>query len=737
MKLVCVLLVLSAGLFCFERANGDEPKMVRPNVVVLFSDDISARELPLYGSSVWSKPTGGNTTDPKFRASTPVLDRLATEGCWIKTAWASVVCSPSRAMMMTGRYAHLHKWWGNKTKGKYSDENGKRVTWPLYESSPMLIGHVAQSAGYKTYWAGKTQMAGDLRRFGFDQGCFTPGSLQDKDNPFTDFKLIQKKVDGEKLVLNADTGQRVDTYLQHGWYWNPHVRLMQHGGKEFQWWPNTEESKQQFGVETYGPDVELDFIFDFIDSKVADKKPFFVYHTSHLGHDGFDWLNPDSKSKWPGTPVINWDGEKYVRTTPEITGDDGKYDTHGTVTEPGIHRHVNYLDYQVWQYQNKFKELGIADNTIFIFCSDNGTSGYGKNSPDRQKGTHVPMIIHAPGMTKRGAQDVLVNMSDILPTLAELTGAEIPEDYEINGKSLAPFLFSDQPTHREWLYGYLDAKQILRGTKVMLDGKGKWWDVAVDPSDLISFPQIKDFQSVSAEHRAERDKLKAILPQFKQEIHGRNAPVAKPTTSDVSKAIFSDDFEGRTELGDGYKTARGMADAWTIRDGVLIGKQTNDDHGAVMRKELEFDDFDAEFDFRFSGGKNFNFVIDDANDKSVHAGHICRVSVFPKRIVIRDDKFGAMNLEVRRKRQSNTLIKVAQKELDDLLSRTQASGTVELKQERWYKLNVLIVGDQMTVSLDGKPIAELKSPGFDHSTKTKFGMTVNGTTIDFDNLIVK
>ena len=500
----------------------------QPNIVVVFADDISARELPLYGSRVWSPPTGGDTSDTTYRASTPVLEDLAEEGCWIRTAWASVVCSPSRAMMMTGRYAHLHKWWGNKSKGTYVDERGKEVTWPLYLSSPIQIGHVAQQAGYATYWAGKTQMAGDLNRFGFEQGCFTPGSLTNKDNPYTDFKHVVRKIDGEKQLFNADTNQPVATYQQHGWYWFPHVRLMNHDGKDFQWWPNTAESQASFGPATYGPDVELEFIFDFMEKQVAANKPFFVYHTSHLGHDAFNWLDPDAKSKWPGTPVVRWDGEQYIRTTPKVTGDAGEYETYGTVTPSGIHHHVNYLDYQTWLYQSKLNELGIADNTIFIFCADNGTSGYGKNSPDRQKGTHVPLLISAPGMTKHGRQDVLVNMSDILPTIVQLAGAKLPEDYEINGQSLVPFLFGSRTTHREWLYGYLDAKQIIRGSKVMRDGRGKWWDVEKTPHDLISYPEINDWRTVSTDHRAERDRLKAVLPRFEQQRHGKNAPAERP-----------------------------------------------------------------------------------------------------------------------------------------------------------------------------------------------------------------
>ena len=217
---------------------------------------------------------------------------------------------------------------------------------------------------------------------------------------------------------------------------------------------------------------------------------------------------------WPGTPVIQWDGEKYTRTEPSITGDDGVYETHGTVTDPGIQSHIEYLDYQMWLYRNRLQEMGIADNTVVIFCADNGTAGYGKNSHDRQKGVHVPLIIYAPGMTKHGEQDVLVNMSDLLPTIAELTGSTIPDDYAHNGESLVPFLYTDQPGHREWVYGYSRERQIIRGELVMKDGFGKWWDVSEEPADLISYREISDWNHVSEEHRAERDKLIAVLPEF-------------------------------------------------------------------------------------------------------------------------------------------------------------------------------------------------------------------------------
>lgn len=125
--------------------------------------------------------------------------------------------------------------------------------------------------------------------------------------------------------------------------------------------------------------------------------------------------------------------------------------------------------------------------------------------------------------------------------------------------SLVPFLFSNEPSHRAWLYGYRDKEQIIRGVKVMRDGRGKWWDVESTPDDLISFPLIMDWSEVSAEHRDERDRLKAILPRFDQDRNGRNAPGHDSKALEVSRGkpgatlavSCADHFDGRDALGDG------------------------------------------------------------------------------------------------------------------------------------------------------------------------------------------
>ncbi len=525
--------VLSIAAVVAPQASSAAPKAKaskKPNIVVLFADDISAREFPIYGSNVWTGKVDTNTSSKDERAYTPVMDELANKGCWISTCWACTVSSPSRAQMMTGRYATQTKWWHNADCGTYKNAEGKQERYPLFESSPMMIGRVAQEGGYATYWAGKAQMSHidtHIDKYGFDEAVYSPDEGKEQ---YT--KLRFNKIKGEpRNFINADNGDKIlNTYDQTSYYWMPAISLVNDPScrerNKLETYPNTPEAKTTYGLNTFGPDVEQEYAFKFIDRKHKEGKPFFIYHTTHLGHGAYNFTNPTTKCQYPETPKIEWTGKKYVRTEPNITGEKGVYDYHNSTSDEGIHGHVNYIDFMVWRYIEKFEKMGIMDNTIFIITADNGTSKYGKASIEKQKGTHVPMIIYAPclKMTKQGRQEALVNLGDVLPTIAEVVGVELPKGYEVDGRSLLPFLTTKTTEHRDFVYSYRSGCQMIRGVRLLRDGYGDWFDVSQEQPDLNSYPQIKTWKGASAEVIAERDMLEKQMKEYDLYATKRNGP---------------------------------------------------------------------------------------------------------------------------------------------------------------------------------------------------------------------
>ena len=96
-----------------------------------------------------------------------------------------------------------------------------------------------------------------------------------------------------------------------------------------------------------------------------------------------------------------------------------------------------------------------------------------------------------------------------------------------------------------------------------------------------------------------------------------------------------------------------------------------------------------------------------------------------------------MNLNVRAQRKDDNLSSEDAEALEELLQRTQSSTKIAIKPGHWHTLRIRIRGDVMEALLDGHLVTSLLSPGFDHPTKTKFGFTVNGQSIEFDNLTVR
>ena len=207
-------------------------------------------------------------------------------------------------------------------------------------------------------------------------------------------------------------------------------------------------------------------------------------------------------------------------------------------------------------------------------------------------------------------------------------------------------------------------------------------------------------------------------------VRGADDAPARPLPKPGS-LIVADDFE-RDQLS----PWRQVCQTFTIADGVMKGSQTRDDHGAVGSIKAAFQDGVIEFKFRFEGATSINAVWDDKDWRGTHAGHICRVAITPKQIRLGDDKEGVMRNDIFEMRKDPA----RKAEADKLLvGRGQAIAT-KIEPQRWYRMRVEIVGDEMRVSLDDKPVGYLKSPGLAHPTKSDFHFTVSGKDALFDDV---
>lgn len=189
--------------------------------------------------------------------------------------------------------------------------------------------------------------------------------------------------------------------------------------------------------------------------------------------------------------------------------------------------------------------------------------------------------------------------------------------------------------------------------------------------------------------------------------------------------LFSDDFERKT-LG-GWKV---IIPGFKVADGVLVATQDRADHGSVGRVYVPMKDLIMSFRFKLAGSPRFNVVFDDKQHKGSHAGHIARVAYASKQIRLGDDKEGIMRNDIFKMRRDPKTKEAA----DKLLVGRGKHVRADLQQDRWYTTTIEIVGDEMRVSLDGKPIGHLKSPGLAHPTKESVHFTVSDNATHFDDV---
>ena len=324
------------------------------------------------------------------------------------------------------------------------------------DPSQKTFGNLLKDAGYATCIAGKWQLSNGYEgpaHFGFDEYCL--------------WQLVRRP----------------------GRYKNPGLEI--------------NGSQRDYSNNEYGPDIVSDYALDFITRK--KDVPFFLYYPMMLTHAPYD-ATPDSPDYLEAKSVKGTKGNK------------GHF--------PDM---VAYTDKLIGKLVAKLEELHLRDNTLLIVLGDNGT---GRGTPSRFKGrdvlggkgtttmwgTHVPCIGNWPGHFASGkVYSDLIDATDFLPTICEVTAVPVPAELKIDGRSFLPQLRGEKGSPRDWLYAWYNPSggakakaEFAHDANFKLYTDGRFYAVEKDDNEKSPLADT----ALDADARAAREKLQAALKQF-------------------------------------------------------------------------------------------------------------------------------------------------------------------------------------------------------------------------------
>lgn len=237
--------------------------------------------------------------------------------------------------------------------------------------------------------------------------------------------------------------------------------------------------------DQYGPDVYVRFLTEFMERHRPG--PFFAFYSMALCHDVTDDLDE-----------------------PVPFGPRGRYDSYQEMVEA--------MDQRVGRLVGALDRLGLREKTLIFFTTDNGTpkrsiitardgklvrepvsSRMGERIIPGGKGdltdagTRVPTIANWKGTLPQGeSTDAMMDFSDLLPTLADLAGAEIPPEQALDGTSFAPLLRGEPGKGRDWVFAEHRGRSWVRTRDWKLYRDGRFFHAADDPDETQAIPSDRE-----------------------------------------------------------------------------------------------------------------------------------------------------------------------------------------------------------------------------------------------------
>ncbi len=411
----CILLVGIHLAACVVGASGSllAGETSRPNIVFILCDDLGYGDVGSFGQT---------------KIKTPNIDRLAAEGMRFTHHYSGHnVCAPSRCVLMSGKHpghAYIRNNRSVKPEGQEPVPAGE-LTLPL---SLAKLGYTL--GGFGKWGLGPIGSTGDPLKQGFDRfygyACqsvahnFYPTYLWDNDRKVSlDNRPFASQ---QRLPAAAD--------------------------------PNSGASYARYMGSDYAPDLIAEQARAFL--RANKDRPFFLYFPSTVPHLALQVPN-DSLAEYLG----KFDDRPYLG--------DRRYLPH-IAPRAAYAAMVTRLDREVGTLVDLVEEFGLAENTIFVFTSDNGplydklggtdceffdSAGglRGRKGSFYEGGIRVPCIVRWTGHVEPGTTSQRTSgFEDWLPTLLELAGAAERTPSGIDGISFAPTLLGAEQPPRPFLY---------------------------------------------------------------------------------------------------------------------------------------------------------------------------------------------------------------------------------------------------------------------------------------------
>ncbi len=344
----------------------------QPNVVYLLADDLGWSDVSTHGGGI----------------PTPTIDRLFKQGVELRNFTGWCVCSPTRAMLLTGRHPF-------------------RVG-----TGPEVGGELARE---------ETTIAEAFKANGYRTGVF--GKWHNGEDPDTPeyraaFVAAFKDKPNKKLIggFGANAHGFDEAWVYYGGGADYFTRRTVGGHGPVSWWHNREYRPQDVG---YTEDLITGHVLDFIRENKA--RPFFCYVPFHIVHAPYQAKDSDLQ-------------DVYAKVTDE--------------TKRTYAAMVRAMDKNIATILAELDKLGLRENTIVVFTSDNGATKDGSNLPLKggkhsiyEGGVRLPTVIHWPREKLAGRTwDGLCGALDMFPTLLAMAGGTMPDTRPLDGKNIWPAL---------------------------------------------------------------------------------------------------------------------------------------------------------------------------------------------------------------------------------------------------------------------------------------------------------